>query len=186
MSDLAPFVAAVLRDKVVHDLQEEVARLKKKNLLLTKADQSNGTECYAIATESTVSPGNLDFKACGRMHEGRPYPVERPCGPCTLRELFQAKVYRNGELLAHLDEESIAFDGEAGAGFVLYGKAPGSCNFVFIECCLNGVTCKTMFDFFKSNVKNKADATILIAKKEEFLDFFGGAADVTIKEVRFE
>lgn len=28
MSDLAPFVAASIRDKVVHDLQEEVSRLE--------------------------------------------------------------------------------------------------------------------------------------------------------------
>ena len=59
MLDLAPFVAAVLKDKVMHDLQEEVKLLRDKNRALSSIEVTgqNGQMIYAR--------GSLDSGECG-------------------------------------------------------------------------------------------------------------------------
>lgn len=59
MSDLAPFVAATLRDKVVADMQEELRELNAR-LDASQLVQVTGPEGHPIYARSLFSKGNYD------------------------------------------------------------------------------------------------------------------------------
>jgi hypothetical protein len=64
MSDLAPFVGAALRDKVVLELQEENNKLKSENARLGRENTSLRTQQMDLVT--VTGPGGHTVYACGR------------------------------------------------------------------------------------------------------------------------
>ena len=65
MSDLAPFVAAAIRDRTVMDLQKEVAKLQEENSAL-KAKLS--TEISLVGPDGVTIYGRGDFKKGHQPH----------------------------------------------------------------------------------------------------------------------
>ena len=103
MSDLAPFVAATLRDKVVADLKEEIERLQNK-LGCARAVEitgENGSPVYARA----------DLEKDGDYH-GNPNlwqvqfpPHQRELAPCSFKDLSKAEIRIGGILIRKFSEE---------------------------------------------------------------------------------
>lgn len=91
MSDLAPFVAAHIRDKVVEDLQEEVEALKKENRLLRKFKLGS-----IKITGPAGSPVYVRERLCPEKRSLTAYCFYNLKRECPLSSLFGLEMQLNG------------------------------------------------------------------------------------------
>ena len=80
MSDLAPFVAAALRDKTIADLQEEIDRLRKEKEHLNAVIESNHYDVFITGPNQicTHVSGTFDFaNEKLHLHYFRPIRVDK-------------------------------------------------------------------------------------------------------------
>jgi hypothetical protein len=97
MSDLAPFVASVLRDMVVDELQEEIRQLRAR---LSAATESSRTVSISGVNGEIIAEGHLDNN--GRLREDSTdyWQVDLMPGTtqCSSMEQFRAIEIRIGDL----------------------------------------------------------------------------------------
>jgi hypothetical protein len=97
MSDLAPFVASVLRDMVVIDLQEEIRQLRAR---LSATTGSSRTVSISGVNGEIIAEGHLDEDGHPREDEPTFWQVDLTPGAiqCSSMEQFRAIEIRIGDL----------------------------------------------------------------------------------------
>ena len=105
MSDLAPFVAATLRDKVIADLQSEIEQLKAQSQRerdRSQAVEITGPRGNPVYSQATFRSGNYDHSPELWKVEFVPPREPQQQSACTLAELGDMEVRIGGICKARL------------------------------------------------------------------------------------
>jgi hypothetical protein len=134
MSDLAPFVASVLRDNVVAELQEENRQLRAR---LAASTGSSRTVSISGVNGEIIAEGHLDDDGHLRPESADYWQVELTPGTidCSSMEQFRAIEIRIGDLRKSVLEPPSTderygyftdYDPEIGEAYITFGFGGGS------------------------------------------------------------
>ena len=105
MSDLAPFVATTLRDKVVEDLQEENRKLKRRLQISQKVEIVSGTGCDDNDIIVRYAEGQMENGEYGNADNLLQVPLDIQRQPCPLAKPKEARVCLGGFHNAYLGSD---------------------------------------------------------------------------------
>jgi hypothetical protein len=100
MSDLAPFVAAALRDKVVTELQQENAGLRQENAGLRQIVEANRSDIEITGPRGFPTHASVDIDV--ESNQVLTFSLRNNC--CSLSRLMEAEIHILGRRVTSFSE----------------------------------------------------------------------------------